>query len=107
MVLFLALVVVGSVVYATDSVLSFVGPVLEKTGVIKSDDIKKFSATTKDEIATVGVRGKEVSTHAQKVLGASVTVNENEESSLHNRAFEYGRYLYCQQVISEYEAKNK
>jgi hypothetical protein len=56
------------------------------------------------QLATLTDRGQEVSNEIGKVLGEYVQVNEKEEDkALHEKAFEYGQYLYCQQVIKEYE----
>jgi hypothetical protein len=66
-------------------------------------------------------RTKEVSTHVGAVLGKYVDSNEivkpveekkeddeaNSSQPIHEKAFEYGRYQYCQQVIKDYESSNK
>lgn len=60
---------------------------------------------TQEQLATLSERGQAVSQEIGKVLGDYVQVNEaDEKTPLHEKAFEYGQYLYCQQVIKEYEA---
>lgn len=72
-------------------------------------DVAKFepafqSATQQATI--LSDRLNEVSQHTSNVLGSSVQVNEAaEKESLQNKAFEYARYQYCQQVIKEYDSK--
>lgn len=57
-----------------------------------------------NQLETLAQRGQEVSQEIGTVLGKFVEVNEsNEDQAAHERAFEYGQYLYCQQVISDYE----
>lgn len=51
---------------------------------------------------TLVERGSEVAGHTQNVLGTQITASEDNKP-LSERAFEYGRYLYCQQVVREYE----
>lgn len=58
-----------------------------------------------DQIEQVAERGKIVSEQIGQVLGDFVQVNEQAEGNkaLHDKAFEYGQYLYCQQVVEVYE----
>ena len=59
------------------------------------------------EISTLTERGKEITTHVGAVLGESVSVvEEDEQRPLHERALEYGQYMYCKGIVEEYEAVN-
>jgi hypothetical protein len=61
--------------------------------------------TAQTEIQTLTERSQEVSQEIGKVLGEYVQVNEEDVNKpLHEKAFEYGQYLYCQQVIKQFEA---
>ena len=60
-------------------------------------------------------RTKDVSEHVQNVLGETSIVEENKpetnapqssEQPIHKKAIEYGQYMYCQQVVKDYEASN-
>ncbi|MFZ1721872.1 MAG: hypothetical protein WAU07_05200, partial [Microgenomates group bacterium] len=88
----------------TDTVVKLAEPILEKTGIVDREKIESFANDAQSEIQTISSRGQDVASHTQQVLGASVEVNEN-DTSIQNRAFEYGRYLYCQQVVEEYEGR--
>lgn len=94
----------GATIYATDKVVQLAEPILEKTGVVDREKIETFAQDAQGEIQTISSRGQDVASHTQQVLGTSVEVNEN-DTSIQNRAFEYGRYLYCQQVVEEYEGR--
>lgn len=79
-------------------------PFLQETLKLDNQKIEEFAQSTSSELETLTERGKEVGEHAQNVLGRSVEVNE-EQPALHERALEYGRYVYCQQVVEEYESQ--
>lgn len=59
---------------------------------------------TTGQLKTLGERAGEISQHTQKVLGASIQKNEKEATPLHESALEYGKYIYCKQVVGSYEA---
>jgi len=63
-----------------------------------------LSSSSSAQAQTLLERSGEVVGHAQQVLGTQITATEGEQP-LSQRAFEYGRYLYCQQAIKEYESK--
>lgn len=59
------------------------------------------------EIVTLSKKTTEVSEHAGNVLGSSVTpADENITTPMHEKAFEYGKYIYCKQVVGDYEGLN-
>lgn len=63
----------------------------------------------KAEKATEGIVGQ-VKENQLKPLGEQVqaskifAVDESQDKPIHEKAFEYARYEYCQQVIRDYEA---
>lgn len=59
------------------------------------------------QAAFLGERSSTVVKEGSKVLGAAVTVDEsNPNETLTDRALGYGRYLYCQQVVSDWEKQH-
>ncbi|MBP7774813.1 hypothetical protein KA078_03410 [Candidatus Woesebacteria bacterium] len=52
------------------------------------------------------VRAQNAMNQAGTILGTAVQ-QSSESGSIQEKAFEYGRYLYCQQVIKDYESKIK
>jgi len=36
-----------------------------------------------------------------------VKVDENKDKNLSEKAFEYGRYIYCQEVVKQYDELEK
>jgi len=79
-------------------------PFLEKTLQIDTTKINQLSENAPEELKTITERGQVVGEHVQNVLGSSVKVSDS-APPIHERALEYGRYLYCQEVVKEYEAK--
>jgi fumarylacetoacetate (FAA) hydrolase family protein len=59
-----------------------------------------------EQIKILTERSEEVSTEIGKVLGDFIQVNETgENQALHEKALEHGQYVYCQQVVEQYEAQ--
>ncbi|GIK84437.1 MAG: hypothetical protein BroJett025_10590 [Patescibacteria group bacterium] len=59
------------------------------------------------EISELSKRTTEVSQHAGNVLGSSVKAAPEENTTpIHEKAFEYGKYIYCKQVVTDYETLN-
>ena len=58
------------------------------------------------QVTNLAERSKELGQGSQQVLGTFIEAEEDGEA-FHSKAFEYGRYLYCQQVVKEYEKKNQ
>ncbi len=67
-------------------------------------ELEKFTSTASEELKIISERSKEVGEHAQNVLGSTIEVNE-EKQPIHERAIDYGRYIYCQQVVEDYESR--
>lgn len=87
-------------------------PFLENSsegGVVLSDSlaaikIPSLPDTTSSQLGIVKDRTEKVSETVGQVLGEAVK-EASSSSSLQERAFDYGRYLYCQQVVKDYEAR--
>lgn len=59
------------------------------------------------EIAELSERTSEVSQHTSTVLGSSITsVSDENITPIHEKAFEYGKYIYCKQVVDDYQNLN-
>lgn len=69
----------------------------------KSPTVQTATTDASSQLQTLSQRAGEVGQHAQNVLGTSIQVNEEEKKPIHESAIEYGRYIYCKQVVTEYE----
>lgn len=59
------------------------------------------------EISGLSEKTAEVSQHTSNVLGSSITPVDNENATpIHEKAFEYGKYIYCKQVVDDYQSLN-
>ena len=79
-----------------------------------SIDTEKLTSTfqsgvqnAETEISTLGEKTVEVTKHTGNVLGSSITTApEAEQTPVHEKALEYGKYIYCKQVVTDYETLN-
>lgn len=70
----------------------------------KSPEVQSVTTDASSQLHTLTQRAGEVSQHAQNVLGSSIEVNHEIKKPIHESAIEYGRYIYCKQVVTDYEA---
>jgi hypothetical protein len=75
---------------------------LEKIPVLKAvetDSIKEAAGATSNQIEDLTERATEVKEHLTNIIDE---VKEDDGVPVHEKAFEYGQYLYCQQVVKDY-----
>jgi len=59
---------------------------------------------TMDQTKILTERAQETGEHMQNVLGDQVKVDEEaKDKTLPEKAIEYGQYLYCKQVVTDWE----
>ncbi len=73
----------------------------DKIGFLNQENIEQTQVLTE--------RAKETSTHVQQILGESIVVDEQatdekKEKAIHEKTLEYVKYLYCKQVVEDWEA---
>lgn len=68
--------------------------------------IPQLPDNTTEQLGTVKDRATEVGSTVGNVLGTAVQ-QASSSGSLQEKAFDYGRYLYCQQVVKDYETRTK
>jgi azurin len=72
------------------------------------EKVQEVQENTKKQVEEVTNKVKQVGEQTKQVLGTAVQVNEKEDSaSIQQRAVEYGQYLYCKQVVTNYETKEE
>ena len=97
---------------ATKLQSSSLSPLAEKVETIDTTqintDFKKSIENTQAEIVGFSQKTLEVSEHAGNILGSSITTAPKDQTTpLHEKALEYGQYIYCQQVVAQYEKNNQ
>ncbi len=101
--------ITGLAYFQKDRLIPLATPLLEKTKTIDTSKITEYAKFDPKEFNTISQRGQEVTSQATKVLGAAISESSSSgdtEKPLHTKALEYGRYLYCQEVVKEYEKSN-
>lgn len=71
---------------------------------LASLSMPQIPGTAGKQLGTVSNRAQEVGKTVGNVLGTAVQ-QASSSGSLQEKAFDYGRYLYCQQVVKDYEAR--
>lgn len=81
---------------------------LENTDVTElSKQFQSSVQNAESEISTLSQRTTEVSKHTGNVLGSSIQpASEEQQTPIHEKALEYGKYVYCKQVVEDYETVN-
>lgn len=70
---------------------------------ISTEKLQSLVSQDDAQLNTLSERGREVGEHVSKVLGESIQADDGAEVPIHERAFEYGRYIYCKEVVKDYE----
>lgn len=77
---------------------------------LQNIDYENLNPLTKENVEQTQVlseRAKETTQHIQQILGDKVQVDEEgQDKAIHEKAIDYTRYLYCQQVVEDWEAQN-
>jgi len=72
-----------------------------------SQDFQEGIKSAESQVTEVSQKTTEVGAHAENILGSSVTAaGEGEATPIHEKAFEYSKYIYCKQVVGDYEEIN-
>ncbi len=70
----------------------------------KKEDLEKIGANGLSQIKILSQKAKESGELAKDFIEEVVKVDEDKDKNLSEKAFEYGRYIYCQEVVKQYEA---
>ncbi len=73
---------------------------------VKHTQWQPLAEDAQQQVENLSSRAQDVAAHSQKVLGDSIQVNDQEkEKNLGEKAIDYGKYLYCKQVVDSYEQR--
>ncbi len=78
---------------------------------ININELDLFSQENIKQTQVLSDRAKETSAHIQQILGDKIEVDEQshedqKEKAIHEKTVEYVRYLYCKQVVEDWEANH-
>ncbi len=67
------------------------------------EQLTQQSPRLTEQTQLLSERAQVVGTQAQQVLGTAIQAAPEGAEPAANRALEYGKYLYCKQVVEDYE----
>lgn len=67
------------------------------------EDLQAFGQNGLREIQILAEKAKEAGGVAQEFVQEAIKVKEPDDKNISEKAFEYGRYIYCQEVVKQYE----
>jgi hypothetical protein len=70
-------------------------------------DLEKLGNDGLNQVQILASQAKDAGSVAQEFVQEVVKVDENKDKNLSEKAFEYGRYIYCQEVVKQYEELEK
>lgn len=69
------------------------------------EDLEKLGAEGTAQVKILAERAKTAGSITQEFLSENVKIDHGGDKNLSEKAFEYGRYLYCQEVIKQFETQ--
>ncbi len=67
----------------------------------KVPSFNNFQGSSGEQLETFSTRAKELGNFAQDAF--KNTIQEDTSQPVHEKAIEYGQYIYCKQVVESYE----
>lgn len=71
---------------------------------VEPKDLEKLGADGLSQIQILANKAKEAGGVAQDFVEDVVKVDKSSDKNISEKAFDYGRYIYCQEVVKQYEA---
>lgn len=96
----------GSFFDQSEAAIAELNPWREKAPELNLD-LEKLGADGLMQVQTLADKAKDAGSVAQEFVEEVVKVDENKDQNLSEKAFEYGRYIYCQEVVKQYDALEK
>lgn len=69
-------------------------------------DLEKLGSEGLSQVKILSDKAKEAGSVAQDFVEEVVQEEKTDDKNVSEKAFEYGRYIYCKEVVKEYEASN-
>lgn len=69
----------------------------------QNQQLQSASKQAQTQLQATGEKFQTAASNTQKILGAAVQVNDKETKTGPEKALDYGKYLYCKQVVNDYE----
>lgn len=74
-------------------------------------DLDSMAQGVGEEFSRLSTRTEEVKKHADNILGATKSLESpfdatQDSTPIYEKTFEYGKYVYCKEVVKDYEEFN-
>lgn len=71
---------------------------------INQNDLEKLGENGLAQVKVLAEKAKEAGTVAQSFVEKVVQEDTGSDKNISEKAFDYGKYIYCQEVVKQYEA---
>lgn len=86
--------------------VAFTIPRVNKTITIEPTDSATLKEDAVAQMNQLSSRAQVLGENSEKIVTTAIQADTATNSTLANRAIEYGRYLYCKQVVDAHETTN-
>jgi len=73
---------------------------------VEQKDLEKLGEDGLSQIQILAEKAKQAGGIAQEFVEEVVKIDQDENKNISEKAFEYGRYIYCQEVVKQYESNS-
>ncbi len=73
---------------------------------ISQKDFEKLGENGLSQVKILAEKAKEAGSVAQGFVQEVVKEDKDSDKNISEKAFEYGKYIYCQEVVKQYEASS-
>ena len=77
---------------------------LPKQNSFSQEDINKLGENGMAQVKILAEKAKEAGNIAQDFVQGAVKEDKGNDKNISEKALEYGKYIYCQEVVKQYEA---
>lgn len=85
--------------------VAFSIPGVQKTITIEPTNVANLKTDTAEQISTLTTQASKLTDNTGKVLGSAIQADTSDTKTTSEKAVEYGKYLYCKQVVEAYETE--
>lgn len=71
---------------------------------LSQNDLEKLGEDGVSQVKILAEKAKEAGTVAQSFVEEVIQEDKNDGKNISEKAFDYGKYIYCQEVVKQYEA---
>jgi hypothetical protein len=73
---------------------------------VSQNDLEKLGENGLSQVKILAEKAKEAGGVAQGFVQEAIKEDKGSDKNISEKAFEYGKYIYCQEVVKQYEASS-